>query len=95
MPPAVFKLRRATDRYMAVGFVAVALFMWVLVLRVAWRADWSTVAFYAAPTLLMSYAAAGMTRLLFRHWERRPTTAGRALDQPLPSAGPARSDSAF
>jgi hypothetical protein len=72
VPPAVFKLRRATDRYMAVGFVAAALFMSVLVVRLALRADWLSVAVYIAPALLMIYAAVGMTRLLFKHWERRP-----------------------
>jgi hypothetical protein len=95
VPPAVFRLRRATDRYMAVGFVAAALFMSVLVVRLAMRADWASVVVYVVPAALMIYAAVGMTRLLFKHWERRPAPAAApvpAEDVPEPRS-PAPSES--
>lgn len=66
----VRELRRATDRHMAVGWVGLAMFLWILVGRRVWLGEYAVAALYATPLLLVSYAAVGMGRRLFAKWGR-------------------------
>ncbi len=70
VPPA----RRATDRYLSVGFTGVALLGMIVVVRAAWRGDWVAAVTFGGPTLLVGYAAVGLVALVVRH--RRARRAG-------------------
>ncbi len=65
-PPA----RRATDRYLAAGFVGLALLVWIVVGRRLLLGEWAVALLYGVPGVLVTYAAAGMVILLRRRWGR-------------------------
>jgi uncharacterized protein (DUF983 family) len=65
-PSGTRRLRRAGDRYVSVGCVAIAWFMWITEVRLAQQSDWLAVVLYLLPTVLMSVAAAVMVRDLVR-----------------------------
>jgi hypothetical protein len=77
----VFKLRRATDRYMAVGFVAIAVFMWILEVRLAVRDEWLSALTYLVPLrrIRPSRPAATAERCARRTpWVAGVTSGGRS-----------------
>ncbi len=65
-PPA----RRATDRYLAAGFVGLALLVWIVVGRRLVLGEYAVALLYGVPAVLVTYAAVGMVILLRRRWGR-------------------------
>lgn len=63
-PPA----RRSTDRFIGLGFTGLAVFSWIVVIRVAWTGDMVAALAYAVPAALITVAALGILRLLWLHW---------------------------
>lgn len=63
-------MRRATDRYLAAGFVGLALLVWIVVARRLWVGEYVAALLYGVPGVLVTYAAVGMVILLRRRWGR-------------------------
>lgn len=62
------RFRRATDRYIARGYVAVSLFMWIAVVRLTIAGDAVGAIIYAVPAALMTWAAVMMAIQALKHW---------------------------
>lgn len=62
-PPA----RRATDRYLALGFTGAALLCLVVVYRALRRGDWAAALEFAVPTVLILHAAIGLIVVIARY----------------------------
>lgn len=62
------RFRRATDRHITVGYVAVAVFMWIAVVRRTLEGDGAGAIIYAVPAAGMTWAAVGMARQALKHW---------------------------
>jgi len=65
--PAI-RFRRATDRYITGGYVAMAIFMWVVVVRVSISGDAVGGLIYAVPAAIMTWSAIAMAYQAFNHW---------------------------